>query len=98
MGNNRLPSERVTSKGTIFFIKKEDVPDNRNLFYANYVCNIRPHKTETHCVRMTAGGNCLGYPGDASSPAVCMLNAKLHINRTISDAHKGARYLGIEIK
>ena len=27
-----------------------------------------------------------------------MLDAKLHINSTISNAHKGARYFGIDIK
>jgi hypothetical protein len=47
---------------------------------------------------MTAGGNKLDYPGDASSPAVSMLDAKLHINSTISDAKHGARYLGLNIK
>ena len=46
---------------------------------------------------MTAGGYRLNLPCDASSPAVSMTNAKLHINSTISDAHKGARYLGIDI-
>ena len=47
---------------------------------------------------MTAGGDHLYCPYDVSSPAVSMTNTKLHINSTISDAHKGARYLGISIK
>jgi hypothetical protein len=47
---------------------------------------------------MTAGGNQLDYPGDASSPAVAILDAKLHINSTISNASRGARYMGIDIK
>jgi hypothetical protein len=47
---------------------------------------------------MTAGGHKLDYPGDASSPAASMLDAKLHINSTISDAKHGARYLGLDIK
>ena len=47
---------------------------------------------------MTAGGDRLDYPGDASSPAVSILDAKLHINSTISDAHKGARYFCIDLK
>ena len=46
---------------------------------------------------MTASGDCLDFPYDVSSPAVSMTNAKLHINITISDAHKGARYLVIYI-
>ena len=47
---------------------------------------------------MTTGGDKLDYSGDASSPAVSMLNAKLHINSTISDAKDGTRYLGLDIK
>ena len=47
---------------------------------------------------MTAGGDRLDYPHDPSSPAVSMFNAKLHINSTISDAKKGARYLVVDIK
>jgi hypothetical protein len=47
---------------------------------------------------MTAGGDKLDYPGDASSPTVSMLDAKLHINSTISDAKEGARHLGLDIK
>ena len=90
IGNNHIPSERVTGTGTIFFIKKEDVPANRKVSYANYVCNILPHKTGTNCVRMTSGGDRLDHPGNARSHAVCMLDTNIHINSTISDSHKGA--------
>jgi hypothetical protein len=48
-------------------------------------------KTEAHRVCMTAGSDQLDCPGDTSSPAVAMLDAKLHINSTTCDAHKGAR-------
>ena len=47
---------------------------------------------------MTADGDKLDYPGDASSPALSILDAKLHINNTISDAKNGARYLGLDMK
>ena len=47
---------------------------------------------------MTAGGDKLDYPGDASSPTVSMLAAKVHINSTISDAKHGARHMGIDIQ
>jgi hypothetical protein len=52
--------------------------------YANFICTICPQKEETHQVRMTAGGDKLDYPGNASSPTVSMLDAKIHINSTIS--------------
>jgi hypothetical protein len=47
---------------------------------------------------MTAGGDKLDYPSDASLPAVSMIDTKLHINSTISDARHDARYLGLDIK
>jgi hypothetical protein len=82
----------------IFYRKITSSPD-RKVTYANFICNIRPQKTETHHVRMTAGGDKRDYPSNASSPAVSMLHAKIHINSTISDALNGARYyLGLDIK
>jgi hypothetical protein len=66
--------------------------------YANFICTIRPQKEESHQVRMTADGNKVDYPGYASSPTVSMLDAKIHINSTISDASKGACHLGLDIK
>ena len=46
---------------------------------------------------MTAVADRPGCPYDVSSPKVSMTNEKLHINSTISDAHKGDLYLGIDI-
>jgi hypothetical protein len=41
---------------------------------------------------MTVGGNLLNAYQDVCSPAVGLLDAKLHFNSVISDAHHGARY------
>jgi hypothetical protein len=98
IGITRPPPEWIDGTGTIFFIAKTQVPTGRKITYANFICTIRPQKAETHRVRMTAGGDKLDYPGDASSPTVSTLDAKIHINSTISDAHKGARHLGLDIK
>jgi hypothetical protein len=97
LGQTRAETDKILGTGTIFFISKSDVPQDRKVTYANFVCNIRPQKAETHRVRMTAGGDKLDYPGDASSPTVSMLDSKIHINSTISDASKGARHLGLDI-
>jgi hypothetical protein len=98
LGLDRSPKDRITSTGTVFFIAKSHVPPKGKVTYATFVCNIRPQKTETHRVQMTAGGDKLDYPGDASSPTVSMMDSKLHINSTISDAKHGARHLGLDIK
>jgi hypothetical protein len=77
---------------------KSVVPHACKVTYANFVCNIRPQKTETHRVGMTAGGDKPDYPGDPSAPTVSMLGPKIHINSTISDAKHSARHLGLDIK
>jgi hypothetical protein len=47
---------------------------------------------------MTVGDDKLDYPGDASFPTVSLLDTKIHINSTTSDANNGARHLGLDIK
>jgi hypothetical protein len=45
---------------------------------------------EAYRIRMVVGGDKLLYPDDPASPAASLLETKLLINSTISDAHKGA--------
>ena len=94
---NRSAHDKITGTGTIFPISKSMIPPGRKATYANFIPAIRPNKKETHRVRICAGGNLLDYPGDPSSPTVFITNTKLHINSTISDAKKGARYLVLDI-
>ena len=47
---------------------------------------------------LTAGGDKLGAYEETSSPTVSLIDEKLHFNSTISDAHNGARHLGLDIK
>ena len=58
----------------------------------------RPHKEEKHRVRLTVGGDRLTYNDDVASPAVSLLETKLLLNSTISDASKGARFMTLDIK
>ena len=44
------------------------------------------------------GGDKLPYNDETSSPAADLLETKILLNSTISDAHKGARFMGIDIK
>ena len=96
--NTRPKAYRIEGTGTIFFTTKDRIPKDRKIPYANIICNIRPQKSETHRVCLTAGGDKLDYPGDPSSPAVSLLNVKMHINGTISRAKNNAKYMCIEIK
>ena len=60
------------------------------------VCDIRPHKTETHRTRLTAGGNLIDYPEEFSPPASDLTTMKLHFNSGISEFK--SRYMCIDIK
>lgn len=62
------------------------------------VCDYRPLKDDPYRVRLTAGGDRLDYADDAGLPAASLLETKLLINSTISDARDGARFLTIDIK
>ena len=98
IGMNRPAAERIQGTSTMYPIPKSKIPPGRKATYANFIPAIRPNKAETHRVRLCAGGDKLDYPDDPSSPAVSVTNAKLHINSTISDAKKGAKYLVLDIK
>ena len=98
IGKTRPKADRTEVTGTMFFTTKDRIPKDRKITYANFICNIRPQKSETHRVHLTAGGVKLDYPGNPCSPAVSLLNVKIHINSTISRTKKNARYMCIYIK
>jgi hypothetical protein len=90
--------DRVVPTDTIDFIKKSEIPNNKKVTYANFICDYRPLKSEPYRVRLTVGGDKLECEYDAGSPAASLLESKLIINSTISDAHKGARFLSADLK
>ena len=91
-------SDRVAGTNTIDFIHKTEVPTNKKVTYANFICNYQPLKTEPHRVRLTVGGDKLYRPYDAGYPAASLLETKLILNSTIPDAKKGARFLSADLK
>ena len=89
---------RVISTDTIDFITKNEVPTGRKGTYGNFVCDYSPLKSEPYCVWLTVGGDCLEYESDAGSPAALLVETKLLLNSTISDAHQGARFMSAGLK
>ena len=67
----------VEGTNTIRFIQQSDVPSNKTVTYANFVCDHRPLKAEPWRVRCVAGGDKLPYADDPSAPAANMLDTKL---------------------
>ena len=49
-------------------------------------------------MRITVGGNWLSYNEDSGLPAGNLLETKVLLNSTISDATKGARFMTANIK
>ena len=88
----------VKGTNTIAFILKSEVPSDKKVTYASYVCDYRPLKDEPYRVRITVGGDRLDYAQDAGSPAANLLETKILLNSVISDADKGARFMCVDIK
>ena len=83
---------------TIEFIYKHDVPPKRDITYAQFVLDYRPLKPDKYRTRITVGGDKLTYPYDAGSPTTDLLESKILINSTISDAKIGARFCSADIR
>ena len=90
--------DRVVGTETLEFIHRSEVPSNKKVTYANFICDHRPLKEESMRVRLTVGGDRLEYTPDAGSPAASILETKLTINSVISDASKGAKFMGADLK
>ena len=88
----------ISGTNTIEFITPTDLPPQAKTTYASFVCDIRLLKKETHRVRMVVEGDRLTYHEDTGSPAASLVETKLLLNSTISDAHKGAKFFTCDLK
>ena len=84
-----------TGTNTVFFIPRSAVPVGCTVTYSRLVASIRPHKTETHCFRVTVGGNRLDFPGDNTTNCASLTTTKCILNSTISTP--GARFITLDI-
>ena len=88
----------VVCTDTIEFISKRDLPPTSKVTYASFVCDIKPHKKETHRVRLVVGGDRLTYDDDAGSPAASLIETKILLNSVISDAKHGSQFMTCDLK
>jgi hypothetical protein len=98
LSKNRSAATIIIGQNTMVFLKPHEVPLGRKVTYANFVCTMRPDKSEVYRIRMTVGGDRLEAYQDVRSPAVGIIDTKLHLNSTISDADEGARCATCNIK
>ncbi len=74
----------------------KNIPRNQTVTYAHVVVNFCPQKADPHCIRITAGGNLINYPGELSTKTADLTTSKLMWNSVLST--KGARYMCLDIK
>ena len=68
-GNLAQGEQKTGTQGTnaMFVMTPEQIkriPGDRIITYAKIVANYRSQKSDPNCVRITAGGNLLKYPGE----------------------------------
>ena len=80
------------------FVHHHEVPSGKKVTYASFVCDHRPLKTEPWRVRLVVGGDQVNYAEDTGSPTTDLIETKILINSVISDSHKGARFLALDLK
>jgi hypothetical protein len=87
---------RIEGSNTIFFIPRNAVPKGKFITYGRFVVDIRPKKSETHRVLLTAGGSLIQYTGDVSTRSADLTTSKCLWNSTIST--EGAKYMCLDVK
>jgi hypothetical protein len=87
---------RLYNTNTIRFIRRSNIPKGRKVTYGSFVVDIKDHKEEKECTRLTLGGDQIEYPGDKSTRTAGLTTAKILINSVISTL--GAKFLVIDIK
>ena len=78
-------SADVDATNTIKFIPFKEVPRDRKVTYASFVCRHMPLKNEEWGIRLVVGEDKLTYKFDSSSSATDLTEIKLLINSVISD-------------
>ena len=74
------------------------MPTDRRIAYVSFVCDHRPLKTKPWRVRLVIRGDRLPYEADAGSPASNLVETKVLLNSTISDANHGAKIMSCDLK
>ena len=78
----------------MFVMSPQDIPNIPKdcvVTYARVVVNHRPQKTDPNCIRITAGGNLINYPGKLTTRTADITTSKLHWNSIFSTP--GTKYM-----
>jgi hypothetical protein len=87
---------RLYNTNTIRFIRRSNIPKGQKVMYGSFVLDIKDHKEEKECTRLTVGGDQIEYPGDKSTQTAGLTTEIILINSVISTL--GAKFLVIDIE
>jgi hypothetical protein len=87
---------RVKGTDTISFIHHHEVPRDKTVTYARFVCSERPNKSEVQRTRLTVGGNLIDYAHSTSTPTSDMTTFKCLTNAICSDRDSKALILDVK--
>jgi hypothetical protein len=85
----------IKGTDTCFFIRKQEMPQDKRATYGQICCNYRLQKNELHCTRLTIGRDQITYDGNKSTPTAILVTAKLLFNFTISTPK--AKFYGMDL-
>ena len=77
-------------------IQNYEVPNDKTVTYARFICDYRPQKEEKERTRITVRGDRLDYQGDMSTKTAGLTTIKLLLNSVISLA--GAKVMTAYLK
>ena len=80
------------------FINHLQIPSDKKVTYASFVCDYRPLKSEQWRVHLVVGGDKLTCPYDTGSPVAILSETKLILDSVISDSDKGAHFMILDLK
>ena len=88
----------VKSTDTIGFFNQSEVPSIAKVTYANFVAGFWSLQNEQFRIRFIVGGDKLEFVEDTGAPSTYIVELKILADSTISDDHKGARFLSCDLK
>ena len=88
-------SQGIKGTNTLFWINKDQVPNNKTVTYERVVVDKRPEKEEVNRTRITAGGDRLEFQGDTSTETAGLETAKMVFNSVVRTPN--AKFMTIDI-
>ena len=96
-GSKGPRQQRVEGTNTVRLIKFAEIPQDRRheICHSMVVCEVKPHKEDPNCTRITVTGSQIFYPGDVGTPTGSLDLVKLIINSVL--LRRNARFVSFEI-